>query len=327
MSGVQTLTVSEDEAGARLDRWFKKRFPHIPHGKVEKLLRTGQIRVDGGRAKGAQRLEAGQAVRVPPLPEPGEAPPKAILTPQDRAFMKSLVLYQDDELIALNKPAGLAVQGGSKVKRHIDGLLEAFGEGEARPRLIHRLDRDTSGVLVVARSMKAAQRLARLFQGRDVEKTYWCVALGVPVPKAGEIKGFMRKAAGPDGDRELMVAARHGEEGAQYALTRYAVAAEAGQRASWVVLRPETGRTHQLRVHMAAMGHSILGDRKYVCDIPVPGELPEQLHLHARKLAIPRGSGRPLVLEAPLPEHMATSFNALGFDPRDDLTLVEAALT
>jgi 23S rRNA pseudouridine955/2504/2580 synthase len=321
MSGVQTLQVTADEAEMRVDRWFKKRFPHVPHGKVEKLLRTGQIRVDGGRAKGAQRLEAGQNVRVPPLPEPGEAPKSRGLSAEDRAFMRGLVLYQDDELIALNKPAGLPVQGGSKVKRHIDGLLEAFGEGEAKPRLVHRLDRDTSGVLVVARSMKAAQRLARLFQGRDVKKTYWCVAVGSPAPKAGEIKGFMKKAVGPDGDREQMVAARHGEEGAQYALTRYAVAAEAAQRASWVVLRPETGRTHQLRVHMAAMGHSILGDHKYVCDRETPGELPDQLHLHARKLELPRQSKPPLIIEAPLPEHMKTSFHALCIDENKDLCI------
>ncbi len=326
MSAVQTLEVSAEDEGQRLDRWFRKRFPHIPHGKVEKLLRTGQIRVDGGRAKGAQRLEAGQSVRIPPLPEPGETPAKPLLSPEDRAFVKSLVLHEDKEIIAFNKPSGLPVQGGSKVKRHLDGLLEAFGEGERKPKLVHRLDKDTSGLLVVAKTTAAAQRLARLFQGRDVTKTYWCVALGVPAPKAGEIKGFMKKAAGPDGDREQMVAARHGEEGAQYALTRYAVAAEAARRASWVVLRPETGRTHQLRVHMAAMGHSILGDHKYVCDRETPGELPDRLHLHARKLEIPRPSGAPLVLEAPLPPHMADSFQALGFDARDDLTLVEAAL-
>jgi len=217
------------------------------------------------------------------------------------------------------------VQGGSKITRHVDRLLDAFCKGEQRPRLVHRLDKDTSGVLVVAKTAQAAKALSKLFQGRALKKTYWSVCLGVPVPKAGEIKGFVKKAAGP-GDREQMVPASHGEDGAQYALTRYAVADEAGQRASWVVLRPETGRTHQLRVHMAGVGHSILGDGKYVCDIPTPEGLSKQLHLHARKLEIPRKAKAPLVIEAELPAHMRETFDMLGFDARDDLTLVEEAL-
>ncbi|MEO1038342.1 MAG: RluA family pseudouridine synthase [Pseudomonadota bacterium] len=325
MSTVQHLDVTEDEADIRLDRWFKRRFPHVSHGMVEKLLRKGQIRIDGGRAKGAQRLSPGQTVRVPPLPDPGELKPSTSITADDAAFARSLVLYEDKELIALNKPPGLAVQGGSKIKRHVDGLLDAFGKGDQRPRLVHRLDKDTSGLLIVAKTAQSAKRLARLFQTRDLKKTYWAVALGVPNPRAGEIKGFMKKAGQPGEER--MGPARHGEPGAQHALTLYAVADAAGQRASWVVLRPETGRTHQLRVHMAAFGHAILGDGKYTCDIPVPGEVSRKLHLHARKLEIPRVSGRPLVLEAPLPRHMSDSFKAFGFDPRDDLTLVEEALT
>ena len=327
MSGVQTLDVTADEADIRLDRWFKRRFPHVPHGMVEKLLRKGQIRVDGGRAKGNQRLEAGQQVRVPPLPDPGELKQTPSISAKDAAYARSLVIYQDEELIALNKPHGVAVQGGSKIKNHVDRLLDAFGKGDQRPRLVHRLDKDTSGVLVVAKTAKSAARLSRLFQGRDLKKTYWAVVLGAPVPKAGEIKGFMKKTVGPDGDRELMAAARHGEDGAQYALTRYAVADEAGQRASWVVLRPETGRTHQLRVHMAAAGHAILGDGKYVCDRPTPEGLNHRLHLHARKLEIPRPGDRPLVIEADLPPHMAETFRALGFNPKDNLMLVEEALT
>ena len=325
MSRVQTLQVSEDEADIRLDRWFRRRFPHVSHGRVEKLLRTGQIRVDGGRAKGAQRLAPGQSVRVPPLPDRGEQKPAGSITAEDAAFARALVIHQDQELIALNKPPGLAVQGGSKITRHVDGLLDAFGKGDQRPRLVHRLDKDTSGLLVVAKTAQSAKRLSRLFQTRDLKKTYWAVALGAPNPRAGEIKGFMKKTGGPGEER--MAAARHGEPGAQHALTRYAVADAAGQRASWVVLRPETGRTHQLRVHMAALGHAILGDGKYTCDIPVPGEVSRKLHLHARKLEIPQTSGRPLVLEAPLPKHMAATFDTLGFDVRDDLTLVEEALT
>ena len=326
MSGVQNLTVSEDEAELRLDRWFKKRFPHVSHGMVEKLLRKGQIRVDGGRAKGNHRLEAGQSVRVPPLPDAAPRPPTPSITREDADFVRSLVLYEDKQLIALNKPAGLAVQGGSKTTRHLDGLLEAFGKGDQKPRLVHRLDKDTSGVMVVAKTAQSAKSLSRLFQTRDVVKTYWAVALGLIVPKAGEIKGFMRKSSGEDGDRELMVAASHGEDGAQHALTRYAVADNAGRRACWVVLRPETGRTHQLRVHLAAAGHAILGDGKYTCDIPSPEGVSRKLHLHARRLDIPRSGQKPLVLEAELPKHMSQTFDALGFNARDDLTLVEAAL-
>jgi len=324
MSGVQTIEVTREEADMRLDRWFRKHFPHIPHGKVEKLLRTGQIRVGGARAKGAQRLEEGQSVRVPPLPEPEKQHEAQRLTREDADFARSLVLYKDADLIALNKPPGLAVQGGTKTVRHVDGLLGAFGRGEERPRLVHRLDKDTSGVLIVARTADSARRLSRLFQTRDLKKTYWAVAVGLLVPKAGEIKGFMRK--GGEEGRELMVAARHGEAGAQHAVTRYAVADAAGKRACWVVLRPETGRTHQLRVHLAAAGRAVLGDGKYICDVPAPEGLSRKLHLHARKLEIPRQGRPPLVIEAPLPAHMRKTFDALGFNEHDDLTLVEEAL-
>jgi 23S rRNA pseudouridine955/2504/2580 synthase len=326
MSGVQTLEVTADEADMRVDRWFKKRFPHVPHGMVEKLLRKGQIRVDGGRIKGNQRLDEGQAIRVPPLPDPGEVKESAPLSRADAEFARSLVIYEDKELIALNKPHGLAVQGGSKQSRHLDRLLEAFGKGDQKPRLVHRLDKDTSGLIVVAKTGQSAKRLSRLFQTRDVKKTYWAIALGLVVPKAGEIKGFMKKAAGPDGDKERMVAASHGDDGAQHAITRYAVADNAGKRACWVVLRPETGRTHQLRVHLAAVGNSILGDGKYTCDVPIPEGLSGKLHLHARKLEIPRAGKPPLVLEAELSPHMAESFTALGFNPDDNLMLVEEAL-
>mgnify|MGYP002836203477 CR=1 FL=1 len=261
MSGVQTVEVTRDEDEMRVDRWFKKHFPHVRHGMIEKLLRTGQIRVDGGRAKGNQRLSAGQSVRVPPMPDAGEPRDQGSITRQDAQFARSLVIYEDKQMIALNKPPGLAVQGGSKVTMHLDHLLEAFGKGDQKPRLVHRLDKDTSGVLVVAKTAQSAKRLARLFQTRDVKKTYWAICLGLPAPRAGEIKGFMKKSM--EGDRELMVGARHGEEGAQHALTRYAVADNAGARASWVVLRPETGRTHQIRVHMAHIGCPLLGDPVY----------------------------------------------------------------
>lgn len=326
MSKVETRIVADDEADIRVDRWFKRHFPHLTHGVLEKLLRTGQVRVDGGRVKGNHRLEAGQEIRVPPLPKPGETPPSKVISPEDKAFIRSMVLYEDDALIALNKPPGLPVQGGSKVVRHLDGLLDAFGTGDRRPRLVHRLDKDTSGVIVVAKGASNAAWLAALFKGRDLEKTYWAIALGVMVPRAGEITGYMKKGPGSFADRELMVAARHGEEGAQFALTRYATADEAARRASWVVLRPETGRTHQLRVHLAAAGHAIQGDGKYVCDVPPLGGVSQKLHLHARKLVIPREGKKPLVIEAPMPKHMADTFEALGFDASMDMRAIEAQL-
>lgn len=318
MSAVRHLPVDESEDGVRLDRWFKRRFPHVKHGALERMLRKGEIRVDGGRAKAGTRLEAGQEVRVPPLPDPDAEPEAGAAVPRaDANLIRSLVLYRDDDMIALNKPSGLAVQGGSKTRRHIDSMLPALADGGDRPRLVHRLDRDTSGVLVVARNARSAARLSKLFKGRDVEKTYWAIVLGVPRPREGEIKGHVKKAAGAGkgGDREQMTFARHGEDGAQYSLTRYAVIAEAGRRASWIELRPVTGRTHQLRVHMAAAGHAILGDRKYTCDIPAPTGLDARLQLHARSLRLPRADGRVVEIAAPLPEHMAGTFETFGFDP------------
>lgn len=321
MSGVQTLTVEKGEAGARLDRWFKRRFPHVPNGPLQKLLRTGQIRVDGARAKADTRLEAGQIVRVPPLPDAEATAAGPQISAKDRAFIRSLVIYQDDDVIALDKPPGLAVQGGTKTARHIDGLLDGLAKKGERPRLAHRLDRDTSGVLLLGRTPASTAALAKAFQGHAAQKTYWAIVRGVPRPAKGLVKGFVKKGKGGGGDRELMVRARHGEEGAQHARTAYAVIAEAGRRAAWVALQPETGRTHQLRFHMAEIGHSICGDRKYVCDIPEPQGLPEGLMLHARSIVLPHPSGRGrLEVDAPLPTHMAEAFGALGFriDEYDD---------
>ncbi len=318
MSGVQIIEVTSGEAGARLDRWLKRRFPHVAHGALQKLLRTGQVRVDGGRAKADTRLESGQSVRVPPLPDAEEAAPRAPASSRDKAFLASLVLYEDDDVIALDKPAGLAVQGGAKTTRHIDGLLDALARDGERPRLAHRLDRDTSGVLLLGRTPAATAALAKAFQSHAAAKTYWAIVRGVPRPAQGLIKGFMKKGRPAGGDREVMVRARHGEKGAQHARTRYAVVAAAGRRAAWVALRPETGRTHQLRFHMAEIGHSICGDRKYVCDIPEPEGLPKGLMLHARSLALPHPSGRGrLVVEAPLPERLRGAFEALGLDAGD----------
>ncbi|MCG8441839.1 MAG: RluA family pseudouridine synthase [Caulobacterales bacterium] len=317
MSGVQTIAVRAEDAGARLDRWFKRRFPHVPNGRLQKLLRTGQIRVDGGRVKADTRLAAGQEVRVPPLPDAEEAPPPRV-SQDDAAFLRGLVLYEDDHVIALDKPSGLAVQGGAKTTRHVDALLPALARGEDAPRLAHRLDRDTSGVLLLGRTPAATAALAKAFQSHAAEKTYWAITVGVPHPVRGLMKGFLRKGPGSNPDREIMVAARHGDPGAVYARTRYAVLAAAGRRAAWVALRPETGRTHQLRAHMAMLGCAILGDRKYVCDRPTPGGLAPKLHLHARSISLPHPSGKGrLSVEAPVPDHLAQAFDVLGFDPRE----------
>jgi 23S rRNA pseudouridine955/2504/2580 synthase len=315
-SAVATRTVEDGEDGMRLDRWFKTHYSGLPHSRLEKLLRTGQVRVDGGRAKAATRLAAGQTIRVPPLP--AEAPtalpgPKA-LTKAERNFLSSITLYEDDDLLILNKPPGLAVQGGTKTTQHLDRLLEALGDSpKTRPRLVHRLDRDTSGVLVVAKRREAAAKLGRAFQTRSVRKIYWAIVKGAPKPPQGKIDAALVKAAGPEGDRVRK--ARPGEqEVAQSAVTYYAVVDRAGQAVSLVSLKPVTGRQHQLRAHMAMIGHPILGDDKYQGDRDLPAGIDNKLHLHARRISFPHPSGKGLVdVTAPLPEHMRRSFAAFGF--------------
>lgn len=307
--------VSRDEDGMRLDRWFRTHYPAVPHSRLEKLLRTGQVRVDGGRAKASARLVAGQAVRVPPLPD---TPPPRGRTPSmsmaDRAFLASITLYEDDDLLVLNKPPGIAVQGGTKTTRHIDRLLEGLGDGpETRPRLVHRLDRDTSGVLVVAKRRQVAARLGRAFQTRSVRKVYWALVHGAPKPPQGKIEAALVKAAGPEGDRVRK--ARPGEQDrAQSAVTYYAVVDRAGQTLAFMSLKPVTGRQHQLRAHMAIIGHPIVGDAKYEGDRSVPEGLDDALHLHARRISFPHPSGEGVVdVTAPLPPHMARAFETFGF--------------
>lgn len=323
MSGVQILTVEADDSGQRLDRWFKRKFPHIPHGKVEKLLRTGQIRINGKRAKGSSRIEPADDIRIPPLPDPTETKVKEAPRDDDIKFMRNLVIYEDRDLIALNKPFGLASQGGTKTLRHIDGLLPALGKG---CRLVHRLDRDTSGVLLIAKSAKSAAWAGRAFQSRRAEKTYWGVTNGVPHPKAGEIKGYMAKGrldnrfGNKHIGKEIMVAVRHGEKDAKHAKTLYQTVQSAGVKVGFVALRPLTGRTHQLRLHMQLIGSPIAGDPKYMTDRPLPGGIDQKLHLHARSLMLPGPDGD-ITIEAPLPPHMKSAFDRLGFTenaPIDD---------
>jgi 23S rRNA pseudouridine955/2504/2580 synthase len=313
-SQVENRSVSDGEDGMRLDRWFKTHHPDLPHSRLEKLLRTGQVRVDGGRVKASTRLEAGQVVRVPPLPTAAPIAPKQALSKADRDFLASITLYEDDDLMVLNKPSGIAVQGGTKTVHHLDRLLEGLGDGpETRPRLVHRLDRDTSGVLIVAKRRAVAAKLGRQFQTRSVRKIYWALVKGVPKPPQGKVEAALVKAAGPEGDRVRK--ARPGEqERAQSAVTYYAVVDRAGQAVSFVSLKPVTGRQHQLRAHMAIIGHPILGDDKYHGDQDMPEGIDKRLHLHARRISFPHPSGDGVVdVTAPLPEHMARSFAAFGF--------------
>ena len=325
MSGVQSLEVQPGEDGMRLDRWFKARFPGLGHGALQKLLRTGQVRVDGSRAKANARVEAGQTVRVPPLDDQKvyrKSRRETSLSRQDLALIRSLVIHRDDHVIALNKPPGLATQGGSKTERHIDGMLGGLmSDADERPRLVHRLDRDTSGVLLLARTRKAAAVLAKSFQSRETEKIYWALVAGVPRPEQGKVDLPIIKA-GKEGDQR-MVPARKSDRGAQRAVTVFATVERAGRRFSWLALSPLTGRTHQLRVHMEAIGHPVVGDAKYRGDgggdeVEDWEGIDDMLHLHARsiRMAHPGGAGV-LDVTAPLPDHMHRTWRLLGFDPRD----------
>lgn len=318
MPPVETRNVTDDEDGMRLDRWFKTHYAGLPHSRLEKLLRTGQVRVDGGRAKASTRLAVGQSVRVPPLPDVPPPPgAKKPLSKADRDFLKSITLYEDDDLLILNKPSGIAVQGGTKTTHHIDRLLEGLGDGpETRPRLVHRLDRDTSGVLVVAKRRSVAAKLGRAFQTRSVRKIYWALVHGVPKPPQGKVETALVKATTPDGDRVRK--ARPGEqEKAQSAVTYYAVTDRAAQHVALVSLKPVTGRQHQLRAHMAILGYPILGDEKYPSATELPEGIARKLHLHARRIAFQHPSGEGVVdVTAPLPPHMEQAFAAFGFSPK-----------
>ena len=316
MTAAQTLTVSGDEAELRLDRWFKRRFPALGHGRLEKLLRTGQVRVDGKRAKASLRLVPGQQIRVPPgaaAPAPeGAKPARPAVSASDADFVRSLVIYQDDDVLVIDKPAGLAVQGGSGTERHLDAMLDALSLGASdRPRLVHRLDRDTSGVLVLARNTKAAAELTAAFRSKAARKVYWAAVAGAPPRAEGEIALALTKASGPGGERMIAV-----EEGGRRAVTRYRVVVRAGRRVSWLALEPLTGRTHQVRVHCAALGTPVVGDGKYGGPAARLGgaSFARRLHLHARAIRIPRPDGTVIEVTAPLPEHMRATWRFLGFD-------------
>jgi 23S rRNA pseudouridine955/2504/2580 synthase len=315
MSGVQTLTVAPEDAEIRLDRWFKRHFPELGHGRLEKLLRTGQIRLDGKRVDAGDRIIAGQRIRIPPLPAgpaPEAKPRRPAPSTADTRFLQERVLYRDAEMIVINKPEGLAVQGGTGTSRHLDGLLDALRfEAKERPRLVHRLDKDTSGVLVLARSAQAAARLGDLFRSKATRKVYWAITVGAPRPRNGKIDQPLAKRTGPGGER----VAADDEEGDR-ALTYYRTVARAGDRFAWLALEPVTGRTHQLRVHCLTLGTPILGDGKYGGGAAHPESLPQarKLHLHARAIALPLPNGKRVSVTAPLPPHMRASWDFFGFE-------------
>ena len=269
MATVEQRRVEDDEAGLRLDRWFKLHYPGLGFGHLQKLLRSGQIRVDGGRAKSDTRIQPGQMIRVPPMSVDAKSIDSRPLTANtmrdrhDSDVLAQMVVYEDEKVIVFNKPAGLAVQGGSGVSRHVDKMLEAWRDRKGeKPRLVHRLDRDTSGILVVARTRGAAMSLTKAFRERETKKHYWAIVKGVPAKRDdGRISTYLKKEQTPDGDR--MRIARHGEEGADHALSHYRVIDQVAQNFAWLEMEPYTGRTHQLRVHAAHIGHPILGDPKY----------------------------------------------------------------
>lgn len=352
MTGVQTIKVTEAEGESRLDRWLKKKFPQVTQGAVEKMCRTGQLRVDGGRVKANSRVAPGQEVRIPPLPEAPAAPSRSAerrehttIPAADADMIQSCVLWRDEHIIALNKPPGLPSQGGSgQGDRHVDGLLEALKFGfKDRPKLVHRLDKDTSGVLLVARTDRVARALSEAFRLKTTRKIYWAAVAGVPSPKMGTIRFGLMKAPGHGrgGEGEKMVCIHPAKLAdfpeAKRATTDYAVLDALGSRAAWVALVPITGRTHQLRAHMAELGHPIVGDGKYGGSgqenlgdgwgAQLGGDISRKLHLHARQISFDHPiTKKRVTITAPMPEHMARTWKTLGWhenevpaDPFEDL--------
>jgi 23S rRNA pseudouridine955/2504/2580 synthase len=332
LNKVQTLTVAADEGGMRIDRFLAARFPGLAFARVQSMIRKGELRLDGGRIKAYARVAAGQTVRVPPMRADDDAKPtgafKAGGDAKARDFLRSITLWEDDDVMVLNKPMGLAVQGGSGAERHIDGMLEAITAKDGqRARLVHRLDKDTSGCLLIAKTRFVAAALAKTFQTRAAQKTYWALVAGVPKVRQGRVSTYLAKDEEAQAVHEAkMKVADHGDEGAQHALTYYAVIEKASRICAWVSLKPVTGRTHQLRAHMAHIGNPIIGDVKYFDrnDWELPPGLQSKLHLMARRIRVPHPRGRGLIdISAPLPPHMQQSWSVLGFeadryDPIDD---------
>lgn len=319
---VRRFTVAADDDGVRLDRWFKRHLPQVGFATISRWARTGQIRVDGKRAAPEDRLVAGQLLRIPPGSDHRSAAatgarkprPRAPLSDEDRALAASMLMVETPAALVLNKPPGLATQGGTGTYAHVDGLLDAYaGETDPRPRLVHRLDKDTSGALLVARTPGSAAFFAKRFSGRSARKVYWALVIGVPSRDEGLVDLPIAKQPGTGGEKMYVDPV----EG-QPSRSRYRVIDRAGNRAAWVELQPLTGRTHQLRVHMAALGHPIVGDGKYGGAAAfLSGSISRKLHLHARRLKIEAPGGQTIDATAPLPEHFAASLAQLGFEEAD----------
>ena len=315
MTEVQLLEVSVDEDKVRLDRWVANRFPSLGYRSVQKLLRTGQVRVDGARAVGSFRLTVGQKIRVPPITEPiGRTNRvKAELKDAELENLRSRILYEDDQLLVLDKPPGLAVQGGTGQSRHLAELAKFLVASDIpAPKLVHRLDKDTSGVLVMAKTMAAARTFGKLFKSGKIRKTYWAVVVGIPFPLSGVMDNILDKRMGPGGEKVTVTS----DEG-KPARTRYHTLDRKGTKAALVALYPETGRTHQLRVHCAELGTPILGDGKYGGPNSFIKDLSSarRLHLHARAIEFPTDDIKKLRVVAPLPYHMRESMVKLALNP------------
>src|SRR3954464_4760100 len=326
---VQIVTASAEESGMRLDRFFEARFPGLSFSHIQRIIRKGEVRVNGKRADPKDRLEPGQQIRIPPL-KLNQPKPASRLSAEDektRDFLKSIALHEDDDVMVLNKPMGLSVQGGSGTTRHVDGMLEvlrASGPDGQRPRLVHRLDKDTAGCLLVAKTRFAAAALAKNFRSRAARKIYWALTAGVPRPHQGRASTFLAKEERED--ESMMRIAKHGEENASHAVTYYAVVETAAQKLAWLSLKPVTGRTHQLRAHMEHIGNPIIGDEKYfrIENYEFPGGMQNKLHLLARRIAVPHPRGGVIDVTAPLPPHMQQTWNLLGLDAKRYDPIVEA---
>jgi 23S rRNA pseudouridine955/2504/2580 synthase len=312
----------------RVDRFLEARFPGLSFSHIQRVIRKGEVRVDGKRTQPKNRLESGQKVRIPPL---HIEPPKERRAggneadEKTRAFLRSITLHEDADVLVLNKPMGLAVQGGSGTTRHIDGMLDVLRDAHGqRPRLVHRLDKDTSGCLLVAKTRFAAAALAKTFRSRSARKIYWALVAGVPKPRQGRISTFLAKEEREEDS--FMRIAQHGDEGASHAVTYYAVVETAGPALAWISLKPVTGRTHQLRAHMAHIGHPIVGDAKYFAreNWELPGGMQNKLHLLARRIAVPHPRGGVIDVTAPLPPHMQQSWNLIGLDAERYDPIVES---
>jgi 23S rRNA pseudouridine955/2504/2580 synthase len=324
MSNVRHLKVSKDDDGQRLDRWLKRHVPELPYTLAQKLMRQGQIRVDSKRAKAETRLKAGQDVRIPPIATlDARKQQRNVISDKDRAFIKSLVIYDDGDVIALNKPADLATQGGTKMKRHIDGLLDALKNKEGvKPRLVHRLDKDTSGVLLLARSAQAARNLGEIFKSREAKKIYWAIVSPTPSMPQGTIKAALIKGGGPRKEKMLV-----DEKEGKKSRTEYSIIDNIGTETAFVAFWPRTGRMHQIRVHAQVMGCPILGDGKYGGRVEnVKGmEHAKRMHLHARRIICPHPIRKGVIdITAPLPPELVTSWKNFGFNPNDKSDPFEA---